>query len=509
MISDTSNSNDTSDTLADTQNSQATESVQSVAERVEVLDPKTVFPDIPARFSTIPFLSTLQMTDTLKQNIKNLDSFATKDFGGNWFNILTTNAGLFTPSYGGGALSDARYYRTAIVQKACGVQLAVTPYSKDLIADYIEQEINAGDYFADIICVPLDVQSALMQKGLLVDMKKIPFINLNADYYNQSAVQSFNVNSNIYGLVSDAAFDPSNIYAMFYNKSLIKQYNLNSPADLYNNGKWTYDGMFEISKSLAAAVANLNEPGVSNSSYSIGFNKDDSDIINGLFISSGNKYFTQPNGGSPALNFDNDTTQKLIDAMANIFAPSYSSGMSNYLDADENNQKSAFENGEVLFSIAKLDIMPDITNSNFDWGILPMPSFDGTNANTDGNILSFTDSGAMCISVLKGSKSTETSGIVTEALSMSSYKFLKEMYIRDQMLYTLRDVDSVKFLNDIVNGATFSQYNAFSTVDTIYNATVGVLKNAANKNGDFADLYASAKQNIDDFFQTSTIFAGN
>lgn len=488
--------------------SETTELTESIAETTtaapEFVRLGDVFRDAPSKFESLGFPSSLQMTDTFKTNLKNLDSFLTKDFENNFFYVMTTEPKFFKPSnYGGGILSDTRLYRTQLIAKAYNVNLGVIAPPRDDIIPLIERKANAGEYTADIICAPLDIQARLIQKGLLVNLKKIPFVNLNAEYYNQSAAEAFSVNNNIYGVVSDVTFEPANIYAMFYNRSLIKKYNLESPADFYNNGEWTYDNMFSLVKSFTAAASDVNNP-AETELYGIGFNKENNDIINGLFISSGNKYFTKRNYDFPYLSFSNDKTLKIIDALTHLFSPQSENGMLNYLYADDENQRNTFESGKVLFSIGKLDILPDITDIDFDWGILPVPTADGKITG-----LSFTSRDAMSISVLKSAQNSEMSGVMTEALAMLSYKYIRELYVQEQMLHSLRNVDSVNTLSEIIYGETFNQYSVFSTADEIYNATVGILKTTANRNGAFEDLYERNSTALNDFFRNAKYFERN
>ena len=469
-----------------------------------------VFPDVPERFNSFSFPTSLQVTDIFKQNMRNLDGFLTKDFDEALFYVLTTEPKYFTPSdFGGGTLSDARLYRTHLVRTTYNIsKVGAMSISGETLAADIEQRINAGEYIADIVCVPLDIQSRLIQKGLLINLKKIPFLNLNAEYYNRSAAEAYAINNNVYGVVSDITFEPANIYTMFYNRSLVQQYNLPNPVEFYNNNAWTYDNMFSMVKSLTAAVSDLNNS-AGTEVYGIGFNKENNDIINGLFMSSGNKFFAKRDYNYPYMNFNNEKSLKIITALTNLFAPQSESGMANYLYEGDENQRTAFESGNILFSIATLDILPDITDINFEWGILPPPTLNGEQLTNSNKQISFNSSDAMCISVLKGTQNTEISGVMTEAMAMMSHNYSKELYIQEQMLYNLRDVDSVNILNDILYNETYNHYSTFSTVDAIYNATIGTLKNAANRTGEFVDLYDRNRAALYEFFGTAKYFERN
>lgn len=453
----------------------------------------SVFEDAPEIFKRVRFPENLKMTAALKQALRKLDSFSIKNFNNTEFFIATTNAMLFTPQLGGGDLSDIRNYRSRLVQTVCRVEIRAIPREAENLAAEMEREVNAGNYFSDILCVPLSVQSQLIEKGLLINLKKIPFINLGAEYYNQSAIEAATINNNTYTLVSDMFFDPSDMYAMFYNKDLIEKYNLENPMDLYENNAWTYDSIFEFNRSLSAAAADVN------GDYALGFNKENNDILNGLFTASGNRYFDTHDYDYPILNFNNEQTQRLIDALTNIF----SQPELNFLDSNEEVQREIFTQGNMLFSVSTLDIIPSISEIHFNWGILPVPRLDG------GEVRSFVSKDSLSLSVLKGTPNTEICGIVTEALSISSHKIFQESYIREQLMYNLRDVESARVLTDILNNVTYNQYNIYGTIDSIYGATTGVLKEAANGRGEFGSLYENSTDKLNDYFKNSQAFYRN
>ena len=473
-----------------------------------VINILNVFPGAPKKFIDIPYPESVPMIDSLKKNIKNLSGFSPRNFNRLSFYIATTAPELFTPVYGGGMLSDARRYRTEIVDAECNTMITspntFLEKSKETMIQDIRIALQADDFVADILCLPFDVQSELIRNGFLMNLKKTPFLNINAEYYNQSATEAFTVNGNIFGLVSDLTFDPSNIYAVFYNKTLVKKFNLTNPLDMYKNGEWNYDSMFNISKELTAAAANYDDP-EGFVYYSVGIDREDSDIINGLFISSGGKYFS-PRATYPSLSFANEKTNKIIDAISKIFSPQGESGISGFYNVSDELYPTDYM-GSVLFSVTKLGVIPNITDSPFDWGILPVPSVDGIyQTETERKIYSSTSRDALCISVLKGTRNTEACGIVISALSSFSHQQLKDIYVIEQMRFHLRDVDSVIVLGDIINNINFNQYHAFSTMPEIYNSTAGILKDAANKKIDFKETHDYNKTTVSEFFRNSRFF---
>ena len=460
---------------------------------------RDLFPEAPEKFWNVPYPESVPMLESVKKGIRELSGFSARDFNGFSFYVATTDSKLFTPFYGGGPLSDARRYRTEIVEAECNAQIiTLEEKPKELIVQEIKLAEQSDEFYADILCVPFEVQSELIRNGLLMNLKKVPFLNLHAEYYNASATEAFTINGNIFGTVSDLTFDPATVYAVFYNRSLVDRYALTSPLATYKNGAWDWDAMFSVSKELAAAAADFD----GGQAYSIGFDGESDDLANGLFIASGNRYFTKRDYNYPIMNFANDRTKKLVEVLSAILSPPGESGMENFLEGGDAAQANAFAKGNMLFSISKLEMLPEITDSKFDWGLLPVPS---TESNRE-NRFSFAGRDALCISVPYNTRSSEACGILIGALSAASHKLLKDVYVKEQMTFHLRDVDSVGILDEIIGSMAFNQYNAFVSLPEMREATVGVIKDAASKKVDFSERYEKGKSELSEFFAGSQTF---
>ena len=396
------------------------------------------FPDMPDAFKYVPFPDTLVINDAMKRSVKNLDSLLKRDFGGNIFYAATTNPEMLTPFLGGGVLNDARYYRTRLVESAYNIKIQSIYMNRENIYQTITNGMRAGDYISDIICVPLDIQSLFIQDGFLINLRKIPFINLNADYYNKSSVNANTINGEIYGVVSDLFFDPSKIYAVFYNKNLLKECGLENLDDLYENDKWTYDEMLAICKTLTTNIDTA-----ANDLFSIGLSSENNDVSNGMYIPSNRP----PNGAEPA-----GVYEKIEDVIARII--NNRDGISPLISGSNNTQRNVFSRGSMLFGIMTLDIIYDITDSSFDWGVLPIPAIN-INENYLYPSFAFTQGSALCLSVLNGVRNSEQIGIISEALAIASHDYMQDMYVSDLMTYNLRDMTSVNVIDSILRNVMY------------------------------------------------------
>ena len=397
------------------------------------------FPDMPDTFKYVPYPDTVSMNDSLKKAINNLDSLLKKNFGGSDFYVATSNPELITPMLGGGNLSDARHYRTRLVETAYNINVQSIFYNRNDIYTTISNSVKAGDYISDIVCAPLDVQSLFIQTGILINLRKMPFMNLNAGHYNKSSVLANTLNGEIYGCTSDFLFDPSKIYAVFYNKNLLKNCGLENLDDLYDNENWTYDYMLELCKILATNVDTA-----ANDLFSIGLSIENNDVLNGTYLPAG---FSSPFSVAYA-----DIEWKLGDVFARITTNRDS--ISPLISNDDTAQRNAFSQGSVLFAIMTLDVIPEITDSAFDWGVLPIPAIKVNDSHIYPS-LAFTKNSALFISILKGARNTEKCGIITEAFSIASHEYMREMYVSDLMTYNLRDMTSVNMLDKIVNNVKY------------------------------------------------------
>ena len=435
----------------------------------------TLFPEVPEAFERVAFPSNLRMTDATKRNIRSLEPFTARSFRGTTAYIMTTNPLLFTPELGGGYLSDMRNYRTRLVETATGARIGVVPAEMQNLSVEIEQQLNAGVHLADILSVPLSVQSRLAEKGLLTNLRRVPFINLSAPHYNQSAITAGTINGNLYSIISDALFDPSTIYAMFFNRDLITRHNLPNPAELHINGTWTYDNMFELGRKLTASIADLDME-ADTTNHFLCFDRESNAIINGLFTSAGDNFtfFNAHTHDYPTLSFNNSQARSFIDSIARLFVPSELHNFGYY--TDNHSQREIFTQGNTLFSIATLDTISAIAEVGFDWGILPAPMTEDGGRSA---VSSFVSADSLAFSVLRDSPNTEVSGYITEALAVASHQMLQETYIREQLMYTLRDIHSARVLSDIVGNVVYSQYNMYGTIDAFHNATVGLIREAA------------------------------
>ncbi len=163
-----------------------------------------------------------------------------------------------------------------------------------------------------------------------------PMNNLGFDFsdpaWDETTMEAYTFNGNLYGvnMVDSPYYDP---YAVYYNKRLIDTYGLDDPYELWKDGEWTWDALWDICKEFLKQ-------------------SDGNDFI-GLSTMDGLEYQLAYN--KPAITYDKKTNtfshnledEKFIKSFQ-LYANYYDKG---YISRSLTNN-DAFNAGNLLFNIS-------------------------------------------------------------------------------------------------------------------------------------------------------------
>ena len=168
---------------------------------------------------------------------KRVAALQNDDFSGQSFIIATSSEMTF-------ATDGESYYDRALLLRDSIVE---EKYNIDIINVYvddrtIEQEmVNsslAGDYYADLLSVPEFRIGSLAAKGLIMNLRSLPFYG-TVDSYSKNYSAAY-AGSSIYADIGAASTDFSKIYAVFFNRSAVES--LGHDIDkMVEDGEWTWD----------------------------------------------------------------------------------------------------------------------------------------------------------------------------------------------------------------------------------------------------------------------------
>ncbi len=368
-----------------------------------------------------------------------------KDYEGSVFLITSAKEGVVAPSENSGAVISSKLIkRNESVGNYFNLSIsAKTAKPEDMLAD-ISANVKSGTYFSDIIFIPQSYIYQFTVHGYLTNLSSMPSLDLNADYFYTSAVEAAGAAGKTYALAGPATICEDSLSCIFFNKALLNVAGLQSPYDLVDSGEWTWDKFGEYLKSASA----LN-------CYSFGTQNAQIYFADLVYFSSGGKFTNSVEGGYPVVAMDKTFGTKITERTASLLAdPAYYSDSMTAIDR--------FNSGEMMFLVDNLSTAYTLANSSVDWGILPLPKNDASQA----SYLSYVNSEeAMFMAVVPTVTDTDKVSKVMSVMNIMSYGDLADYYISDAMNYCLRDNASCRMMSHVFKNPvydfayTFSPYN--------------------------------------------------
>ena len=363
--------------------------------------------------------------DDLFEDMRNLT------YSGEEFNVFTYKSEdwfqYFEELEGGSQrLNEATYERNGIVEELFDIDIMIETAAGNrdtVIMEFMTKSLAGGAEIPDLV-VPFATETitGLLAGGYLADIKNVDYMNLTADYYNQSVNENFTFMGKQYCFVSDYTYALQQRFAYLANVDMIDERGvldeLETEADsiyeLVTLGEWTWEN-------LGLMIANI---------YSDNGSEDIANATFGLTVNYNTAAYTMNNWG---------VGLKLVTPTDDGFAFSlYSLDIQDrwddlltlvnstdaYLDSS-NDYYQYFQNGRAMFSTYSSDPW-NLTQEPWNkihFAYLPYPKYQA-----EDEYITTAHGGLMFIPA--GAKDIEMVGAVVEALSRSSEIYIREAYIQ-------------------------------------------------------------------------------
>ena len=365
----------------------------------------------------------------------------------------------------GTAVDNAIYRRNRYLADNLGVNITnedVVAYSSAMGSGtgFTELYMNymAGNNVYDAAMIGTYDVANLAYQGVLQDLNETPYINLRKDYWDQRANADLSVGGRMYYTTGDISLsDNRSTHALIFNKEMIKMYGMDDPYELVRNNEWTLE---KFASMVKAVGDDLNNDGVYNKEDRMGLL---SAVDNNLAIlaAAGEKIATLNDKGEIELTLYSERTVNLYDdylALIEDHTHVFNWQM-NYLDGTYGNVATTAELADMLnsdralFYFHMLFIMDELRDLESDFGILPYPKYEATQADY-GHLVSAWHSEFLCIP--QNVNSLERSGYVTELLAYQGKKLMTPAYYEKTLVgqYT-RDEESAEMLDLIFATRTY------------------------------------------------------
>ena len=391
--------------------------------------------------------------DFIHEMTSYLNALGNPDYGTASLMIATPKVSAVTGEDLPLMLSEEIALRNREVENKLNIMITSKYVSSENMYDALESAVMSGEFFADILMIPQDKVGAFAVRGLLQNMKSLPFSDFESGFNMKSGVTAASAASSVWAVGGWATLDPDMLSAVFFNKQTIKDAGLEDPYLLRDRGEWTWDKFFEYAKDGCAVTYAATLP-------------------DAVFASRGGVFATGGLGVVPKVSFDLNDAARSVEISNRIFEISDGAAGAGARDS--------FAAGERALLIDRLGAMKTLYNSKAVWGILPMPK---SGDEQDGYV-SLIPSDALMFAVPRGVTGPDKISRTVSAMNICSLGYLVDAYLTDAMNYYLRDNSSIASAETVCYGARWDMAYTAANFDDVAAATYDAVRN-----GDVSDEY--------------------
>jgi len=402
-------------------------------------------------------------------------------YDGAAFFITTPSTDYISPDETGEAVSKLAHERNSEVEDLLSITIVTTVRDANTILEEVKQAEKSGLYYTDLMMVPIYMIGQYRVEDVLLNMRSIPFFDVDKPYFNKSSSDMTSGGYSTYGVAGHASISPSSLSAVYMNKSVIEKAGVDV-SSIYKSaaeGTWTWDMFLQYTE----AVKTLNgDKKVSDENfsgyYTVTAQNTASRLPDLIFKSAGNDFIKTGKRKVPSIGYSLHTVEKTMELINTVYNDEYA------ITSETARAVKPFSEGRSAFLIDYLDVMETLTGSTTDFGILPLPK-----AEEKDDYRTLVANTELVFAIPKSHTNTEFAGITLSALNAASYGYIYDEYVDYSMMNYLRDNESIGMLDMILDTAEFDFALAFGNAyPEIANATYKLIRECA-KNGNIADYF--------------------
>ena len=397
------------------------------------------------------------------------------DFGGANYNVLVWKLGndyhnyeeYDTAEQNGEVLNDAIFNRNSVIEEKFNV--VITDEASEEPSARLKKDVMAGETTYQVVADwPTRLASAC-QTGYLHDLYTVPHLNLEADWWDRHANETYTLRDKLYFTTGDyVLYDKQRILILYFNRTLAESLDISDLYGTVTDGKWTID---LFNKYCTEAVADLDGNG------KMGEVTDRFGLISGsasynpyFLFGAGCTYSKENEDGTHSLAINNDHTVSVIERFdKSLFDKNTVIYLDDLLKTNQEISPLAmFEQGQTLFyhEVAQL-----LRNTDMDdaYGVLPQPKYDESQEDYL-TAVQTEYSAAIGVPSSLGGADLEMTGILLEALSAVSSGTTYPAFIEDILLAKKApDSESAEILRMMYDHLVFDVFATFQvgSIDSV------------------------------------------
>lgn len=386
----------------------------------------------------------------------------------------------FTEGQNGDIVNDAVYKRNGTIEDKHGVKIVSTVMEQKEMLEAIKKDVAAQDNNYDINLNYGGYTMQLAVGGYLLDVNNLEYVDFTQDWWYASSMEETRIagkNAFAVGDINNQSYTAA--VAIFYNRTLGTQYGIEDPYQLVIDGKWTYEKMTTLGREVSA---DLDGDGWDNEDrYTLAAANW---AWQPFFYGQGGSLLDRDENGNPVMTTLDESAIKLLeDVIALVNTEDYCWYLGKYSGSKTGvkSTTAVFEAGQALFWPQLMVGAVRMRNMEMDFGVLPLPKRDETQA----DYISYMHSKTSLVSVPVTNTDLEFTGLILEDMACLSRRIVRPAFFdnffdgiiaRDEQTTIMLDILWNNIFLDLVqplSGADFKLDSAIrNLLDTNLNAVV-------------------------------------
>lgn len=416
------------------------------------------------------------------------DDLPDTDMDGYTYRVLSRQRDDFIEDIGldleqnGDVVNDAIYNRNLTVSDRFNCKYEAT--FTDSIDTTGINTITAGDDAFDVMLCQIVQIPKYATTGYFRDWyEDMPHVNLDKPWYIGNAAEALSVKGHAYAMIGEYDLDVLRFtYCMYYNQDISDEYNLENIYDVVNDGRWTYDKLYEYANTV---YVDLDGNGTKDENDRLAISGDPYSAVVTYQYSFDNPLFSINDEGVPEFTMDREKLASIVEKLNAL----YHDSLGGYTEGWGTGW-TAWSAGNLLLYTGLFQSATGYRDLEFDYGIIPYPKYD--EAQTRYYTMSDGAHGCMLIPITV--QNIEWSSILTEALNAETYKQVVPAYYDTALKVKLsRDAESAAMLDLLMESRVFDFGYMYNTgIAFIVQDMVSTNKN--NTESAFNSKYKSAEK---------------
>lgn len=448
-----------------------------------------------------------QFSEKEKENKETADGYIEDElpemnFDGKTFRFISCGDGtggtwgardLIRESETGDAINDAIYLRNKRIQERFNALIKIS-FNIDL--EHVNNSVNSGENSFEAVWLGSEDMAKGAQNHYFMDLKELPYMNLNKKYWDQSLLHDLSIGGKNYFVTGDiSTIDKVITWIMMFNKSMLRDYDLESIYSLVKNGEWTIAKFMEM---LRSTSSDLNGDGVWDGDDQYGL-ATTNDTVYGLYYGCGETVVNKNKSDIMEFKYKNgsglEKFQNVADFTVEIMRKNHSTAIPDDISIS-GGMAAIFRGNRSLFFGEVLDYVFHFRNDEMDFGIIPMPKYDKEQE----HYISFVHPAVVLLGVPSNCNEKEFTGVILEAMAAESRRTVKPAFY-DVTLKTksARDNESSEMLDIIFENRAYDLGLIYNLGDFITSYVPMIMNGDSNVTSLIEKYGDTAVQQIDKF----------